>query len=144
MGDLGKFIAAKGFKKLPKVQKIAKSGHTDYRLLFIGSSSFRSVDNWHLLSIRLYHDVAVCKDGRHHGRAEDGVDENPDGDSPDRVERGEQEEGVVGVEPANDNLTLKMGRARHLFRLFLSFLLIPITNTVCLGFEPEAASEKVV
>ena len=26
--DLGKFIAAKGFKKLPKVQKIAKSGHT--------------------------------------------------------------------------------------------------------------------
>ena len=29
MGDLGKFIAAKGFKKLPKVQKIAKSGHTD-------------------------------------------------------------------------------------------------------------------
>ena len=28
VGDLGKFIAAKGFKKLPKVQKIAKSGHT--------------------------------------------------------------------------------------------------------------------
>ena len=28
MGDLGKLIAAKGFKKLPKVQKIAKSGHT--------------------------------------------------------------------------------------------------------------------
>ena len=26
--DLGKLIAAKGFKKLPKVQKIAKSGHT--------------------------------------------------------------------------------------------------------------------
>ena len=29
VGDLGKLIAAKGFKKLPKVQKIAKSGHTD-------------------------------------------------------------------------------------------------------------------
>ena len=29
VGDLGKFIAAKGFKKLPKVQKIANSGHTD-------------------------------------------------------------------------------------------------------------------
>ena len=26
--DLGKLIAAKGFKKLPKVQKIAQSGHT--------------------------------------------------------------------------------------------------------------------
>ena len=26
--DLGKFIVAKGFKKLPKMQKIAQSGHT--------------------------------------------------------------------------------------------------------------------
>ena len=26
--DLGKFIVAKGFEKLPKVQKIAQSGHT--------------------------------------------------------------------------------------------------------------------
>ena len=26
--DLGKLIVAKGFKKLSKVQKIAKSGHT--------------------------------------------------------------------------------------------------------------------
>ena len=26
--DLGKLIAAKDFKKLPKVQKIARSGHT--------------------------------------------------------------------------------------------------------------------
>ena len=29
MRDLGKLIVAKGFKKLPKVQKIAQSGHTD-------------------------------------------------------------------------------------------------------------------
>ena len=29
VGDLGKFIVAKVFKKLPKVQKIAQSGHTD-------------------------------------------------------------------------------------------------------------------
>ena len=29
MGDLGKLIVAKGFKKLPKVQKFAQSGHTD-------------------------------------------------------------------------------------------------------------------
>ena len=27
-GDLGKLIVAKGFKKLPKLQKIAQSGHT--------------------------------------------------------------------------------------------------------------------
>ena len=31
VGDLGKLIAAKGFKKLPKVQKIAKSGHTGWQ-----------------------------------------------------------------------------------------------------------------
>ena len=30
VGDLGKLIVAKGFKKLPKVQKIANSGHTGY------------------------------------------------------------------------------------------------------------------
>ena len=29
LGDLGKLIVAKGFKKLPKVQKIARSGHTE-------------------------------------------------------------------------------------------------------------------
>ena len=28
VGDLSKIIIAKGFKKSPKVQKIAKSGHT--------------------------------------------------------------------------------------------------------------------
>ena len=28
VGDLGKLIVAKGFKNLPKVQKIAQSGHT--------------------------------------------------------------------------------------------------------------------
>ena len=28
VGDLGKLIVAKGFKMLPKVQKIATSGHT--------------------------------------------------------------------------------------------------------------------
>ena len=27
--DLGKLIVAKGFKKLPKVQKITQSGHTE-------------------------------------------------------------------------------------------------------------------
>ena len=33
--DLGKSIAAKGFKKLPKVQKIAQSGHTEYNSITI-------------------------------------------------------------------------------------------------------------
>ena len=28
VGDLGKLSVAKGFKKLPKMQKIAQSGHT--------------------------------------------------------------------------------------------------------------------
>ena len=28
LGYLGKLIVAKGFKKLPKVRKIARSGHT--------------------------------------------------------------------------------------------------------------------
>ena len=28
VGDFGKLIVAKGFKKLPNVQKIAQSGHT--------------------------------------------------------------------------------------------------------------------
>ena len=31
MGDLDKLIVAKGFKKFPKVQLIAQSGHTDYQ-----------------------------------------------------------------------------------------------------------------
>ena len=30
VGDLGKLIVAKGFKKLPNVQKIAQSGHTPW------------------------------------------------------------------------------------------------------------------
>ena len=33
MDDLGKIIFATGFKKLPKVQKIAQSGHTPHRSL---------------------------------------------------------------------------------------------------------------
>ena len=43
-GDLGKLIVAKGFKKLPKVQKIATSGHTgisgqSYRLIIYNRGS---------------------------------------------------------------------------------------------------------
>ena len=32
--DLGKLIVAKGLKKLPKVKKIAQSGHTDWDPFF--------------------------------------------------------------------------------------------------------------
>ena len=32
VGDLGKLFVAKGFKKLPNVQNIAQSGHTDYNI----------------------------------------------------------------------------------------------------------------
>ena len=54
LGDLGKLIVAKGFKKLPKVQKIARSGHTanearNKRLALVSSllnlSTYQSVDN---------------------------------------------------------------------------------------------------
>jgi len=34
VGDLSKLIAAKGFKKLHKVQKIAQSGHTEFPSYF--------------------------------------------------------------------------------------------------------------
>ena len=41
MRDLGKLIAAKGFKNLPKVQKIAQSGHTGWLLKpFVASVLF--------------------------------------------------------------------------------------------------------
>ena len=33
VGDLGKLIGTKGFEKLPKVQLIAQSGHTDIQPL---------------------------------------------------------------------------------------------------------------
>ena len=39
VGELGKLIVAKGFEKLPKIQKIAKSGHTAQRVLDASPSS---------------------------------------------------------------------------------------------------------
>ena len=33
LGDLGKFIVAKAFKRLPKVQQIARSGHIGHEAL---------------------------------------------------------------------------------------------------------------
>ena len=33
--DWGKLIVAKGFKRLPKVQKIAQSGHTEAKLIIL-------------------------------------------------------------------------------------------------------------
>ena len=46
VGDLGKFILAKGFKKLPKITQIAQSGHTvdDYeKYTYLGRHSWRNV-----------------------------------------------------------------------------------------------------
>ena len=59
MGDLGKLIVAKGFQKLPKVQKIAQSGHTGWRLKLKSSflkrdrveKNFRRVGTLYLLAI---------------------------------------------------------------------------------------------
>ena len=36
--DWGKLIIAKGFKKLPKVQNIAQSGHTDWVLRLLAAT----------------------------------------------------------------------------------------------------------
>ena len=47
MGDLGKLIVAKGFKKLPKVQKIARSGHT-------GSNATLTKFVWHRLLVKFF------------------------------------------------------------------------------------------
>ena len=50
VGDLGKFIVAKGFKKLPKVQKIANSGHTAHSpysaLGPLPSIGVNGIDRW--------------------------------------------------------------------------------------------------
>ena len=35
VGDLGKLTVAKGFEKLPKVQLIVQSGHTDPKYIFM-------------------------------------------------------------------------------------------------------------
>ena len=40
VGDLGKLIAATGFERLPKVQKIAQSGHTDHSTPILSMSDY--------------------------------------------------------------------------------------------------------
>ena len=47
LGDLGKLIAAKGFKKLPKVQKIARSGHTADKYAAEKELADNELDNGH-------------------------------------------------------------------------------------------------
>ena len=48
VGDLGKIIVAAGFEWLPKVQQIAKSGHTDspIKLTLLPIFSFRRSSLW--------------------------------------------------------------------------------------------------
>ena len=51
------------------------------------------------LCLRLDHDVAVDEDGAYDEEGEERVREDVDGDPPDGVERGEEEERVAGREP---------------------------------------------
>ena len=49
MGYLGKLIVAKGFKKLPKVQKIVQSGHTGWKSKFLT----RARPLWRMFCIKI-------------------------------------------------------------------------------------------
>ena len=56
VGDLGKLIVAKSFEKLPKVQKIAQSGHTAHLVpvhknVVIASLTWSIIQNFQPLSI---------------------------------------------------------------------------------------------
>ena len=57
LGDWGKLIVAKGFEKLPKVQKIARSGHTEFTsvcIMFLKKIkifSQKNVPRWSLESM---------------------------------------------------------------------------------------------
>ena len=62
VGDLGKLIVAKDFKNLPKVQKIAQSGHTGYIIGKVGAATVRptglqsnsvTIDYWFFWSFSL-------------------------------------------------------------------------------------------
>ena len=55
MRDLGKLIDAKGFKKLPKVQKIAQPGHTadEYHSIMVPEDSHWWADIFWPLPSRL-------------------------------------------------------------------------------------------
>ena len=73
VGYLGKLIVAKGFKKLPKVQQIAQSGHTAHFTPFQdgkldpygfceGHSNFKTENNFlFLLYLTTYLDSAKTK-----------------------------------------------------------------------------------
>ena len=60
MGDLDKWIVAKGFKKLPKVQKIAQFGHTELGWHGLGNGISIQVCKWKLDFHTL--DVKVCSE----------------------------------------------------------------------------------
>ena len=45
MRDLGKSIVAKGFKKVPKVQKIATSGHTGSKIQQLVAEKYVAIIN---------------------------------------------------------------------------------------------------
>ena len=53
VADLGKLFVAKGFKKLPKVHKIAKSGHTASFLRKHEQVTLECFEPNHLKSIKI-------------------------------------------------------------------------------------------
>ena len=50
LGDLGKLIVAKGFKKLPKVQKIARSGHTACSLQCVATEMDKLASSYYAIA----------------------------------------------------------------------------------------------
>ena len=56
--NLGKLIVAKGFKKLPKVQKIAQSGHTGYGIPTVYTKSSHNKVN------KMWRKISKCADTR--------------------------------------------------------------------------------
>ena len=54
LGDLGKLIITEGFKKLPKVQKIARSGHTGYGVANAYGPSISRQEVFIKLSFKFY------------------------------------------------------------------------------------------
>ena len=60
VGDLGKLIVAKGFKKLPIVQKIAQSGHTDHSIYYYIGPQLMFLKNWQSQAYRLFYRIKNC------------------------------------------------------------------------------------
>ena len=68
VGDLGKLIVAKGFKKLPKVQKIDKYGHTghlDHSIPFLFRQILTITFTEYNVKSKLSHPTHMSRERRH-------------------------------------------------------------------------------